>query len=60
MSKTSKTEYKNRENDTRKGKIRYQERVLEEQIAEQEIEEYIVRQQVNYEDFFDEVKNKLT
>lgn len=39
MSKTSKTTYRNIENDKKKGKLSYQERVIQEQLAEQEIEE---------------------
>ena len=39
MSKTSKTTYPNIENDKKKGKLSYQERVIQEQLAEQEIEE---------------------
>lgn len=39
MSKTSKTEYKNKENDLRKGKKKYQERLIEEKLAEKMIKE---------------------
>jgi len=58
MSKKSRTEYKNKENDNRKGKIGYQERLVDEQIAEDEIK-YFINETVNYEDFFEDVRNKL-
>lgn len=58
MSKKSRTEYKNKENDLRKGKIGYQERLVEEQIANDEIK-YFVQETVNYEDYFEDVKNRL-
>jgi hypothetical protein len=58
MSKTSKTEFRNKENDLRKGKIAYQERLVDEQIAEEEIKNYVA-ESTDYEDIFEDVKNKL-
>lgn len=58
MSKHSKTEYKNKENDLRHGKLRYQERIIDEQIAEEEIKNYVA-ESVDYEDVFEDVKNKI-
>lgn len=58
MSKTSKTEFRNRDNDLRKGKISYQERLVDEQIAEEEIKNYVA-DQVDYEEVFEDTKNKL-
>lgn len=45
MSKTSKTTYRNLENDKKKGKLSYQERMIQEQLAEQEIEEALSEQE---------------
>ena len=48
------------DNDRVKGKLRYQERVLDEQTAEQEINEYLLsKEEFDYEDNFDEISNKL-
>lgn len=58
MSKTSKTEFRNKENDLRKGKIAYQERLVDEQIAEEEIKNYVA-ESADYEEIFDDIRNKL-
>lgn len=48
------------DNDRVKGKLRYQERVLDEQTADQEINEYLLsKEEFDYEDNFDEISNKL-
>ena len=48
------------DNDRVKGKLRYQERVLDEQTADQEINEHLLsKEEFEYEDHFDEISNKL-
>jgi hypothetical protein len=39
MSKTSKTTYKNKETDERKGRIKYRERLISDELLKQELED---------------------
>lgn len=52
MSKTSKTTYRNIENDKKKGKLSYQERLVMEKLAEQEIEEALTLKEEQDQDEF--------